>query len=145
MQFSTKTLLLTFIVAALWLSTLSGYQGSSDVHISIMLIVTTSAGVAVIYGRGRTQAFAIAFLSILFFASDFFTSYNLRFGAMATLSNRWSDALAADQNHRHWLNLAFLWALIGIWTLTVATLAGVAATIVYERCQGAVSTKRPTE
>jgi len=135
MRFSTRTLLLVFVILALWLSTFAGYTGASDVHVSILLIVATSAAIAVIYGRGKTQAFAIAFLAIMFFASDFFTSYNLRFDGMATLSDRWSDALGANENHRHWLNLAFLWALIGVWTLTIATLAGFAATVVYEHCQ----------
>jgi hypothetical protein len=135
MRFSTKTLLLVTGLIALWLSTFAGYAGSSDVHESIMLVVATSAAIGVIYGRGKTQAFALAFFAIMLVMSDFFTSYNIRFDGVSTISDGWANALAKNEMHRHWLNLSFLYALIGIWTLTLATVAGFAATLVYEHCQ----------
>jgi len=142
MRFSTKTLLIVSVVVAFWLSTFAGYPGANDVHSSIMLVVATSAATAVIYGRGRTQAFAIAFLAILFLSGDYLRTYDLEFRGVSDITHGWADALATNENHRHWLNLSFLYAIICAWTLTLATIAGFAATLVYEYCNQSTATDR---
>jgi hypothetical protein len=139
MRFSTKALLVAFFIVALWLSTFAGYPGANDVHSSIMLVIATSAATAIIYGRGKTQAFAIAFLAILFLAGDYLRTYDIDFRGVSDITHTWADSRATNENHRHWLNLSFLYAIICGWSLILATIAGFAATLVYEYCKSSAA------
>jgi hypothetical protein len=64
-RFSTKTLLLVFVLAALWFSTFSGYSAGRDVQASILLIVFLTAGFLAIYSRGKGRAFWSGFFAVM--------------------------------------------------------------------------------
>jgi hypothetical protein len=60
-RFGIKSLLFTVAMAALWLSTFTGYYGAGDVRSFIMLCILVAAGVAAINYDGRRRAFWAGF------------------------------------------------------------------------------------
>jgi hypothetical protein len=64
-RFGTKSLLIGFAVAALWLSTFTGYAPASDVRKSILLLTLITSGIVAIYGRGQWRAFWSAFCVVM--------------------------------------------------------------------------------
>jgi hypothetical protein len=64
-RFGTKSLLIAFAVAAVWLSTFSGCWAAQDVRRSILLLILIASGFLAIYGRGRRRAFWSAFAVVM--------------------------------------------------------------------------------
>ena len=64
-RFGTRSLLLAFAVAALWLSTFAGYAAAQDVRRSIMLVVFLISGFAALYSRGQQRAFWSGFFAVM--------------------------------------------------------------------------------
>jgi hypothetical protein len=65
-HFGTKSLLIGFVVAALWLSTFSGYRAAQDVRHSILLLILVASGFMAIYSRGRRRAFWAGYFVVMF-------------------------------------------------------------------------------
>jgi hypothetical protein len=61
-RFGIKSALIAIAVIAVWLSTFKGYSGGRDVRACIVLTIALASFLAVIYFRGRRQAFWIGFL-----------------------------------------------------------------------------------
>lgn len=64
-RFGTKSLLATFAIAALWLSTFSGFAAAQDVRKSILLLILVTFGFAALYARGRQRAFYSAYFIVM--------------------------------------------------------------------------------
>jgi len=65
-SFGTKSLLVAFAVAAVWLSTFSGYLAAPDVRRSILLVILIASGAVAVYSRERRRAFWSAFAFVMF-------------------------------------------------------------------------------
>jgi hypothetical protein len=65
-RYGTGTLLVAFAIAAVWLSTFSGYWAAQDVRRSILLLILVASGSLALYGRGRRRAFWSAFAIVMF-------------------------------------------------------------------------------
>jgi|GEM_PF-6950278 len=61
MQFRLRTLLIVLALVALWLSTITYYEGANDVRALFMLSVLVASGVAVTKYDGRRRAFWVGF------------------------------------------------------------------------------------
>jgi hypothetical protein len=64
-RFGTKALFIGFAVAAVWLSTFSGYSAGQDVRRSILLLVLVSSGLVAVYSGGRRRAFWSTFFFVM--------------------------------------------------------------------------------
>jgi hypothetical protein len=60
-RFGTKTLLLGFVLVALWLSTIYLHAVGSDIRDAIIFVISGSSLLGATYYRGRRQAFCIGF------------------------------------------------------------------------------------
>jgi hypothetical protein len=65
-RFGTRTLLVAFAIAAVWLSTFSGYWAAQDVRRSILLLILVASGSLALYSQGRRRAFWSAFAIVMF-------------------------------------------------------------------------------
>jgi hypothetical protein len=64
-RFGTKSLLIVFVLVAVWLSTFSGYAAGRDVRASVLMVVFLATGYAAIYSRGRARAFWSGFFAVM--------------------------------------------------------------------------------
>jgi hypothetical protein len=67
-QFQLATALIITTIAALWLSTLTGYSGGEDVRAFIMIGCLITSGVAALSCHAHRRAFWIGFFGALFMA-----------------------------------------------------------------------------
>ena len=65
-RFGTRTLLVAFAIAAVWLSTFSGYWAAQDFRRSILLLILVASGSLALYSQGRRRAFWSAFAIVMF-------------------------------------------------------------------------------
>jgi hypothetical protein len=65
-RFGTRSLLVAFAIAAVWLSTFSGYWAAQDVRRSILLLILVASESLALYSRGRRRAFWSAFAIVMF-------------------------------------------------------------------------------
>jgi hypothetical protein len=68
-QFGTRSLLLVFAAAALWLSTINGYEAASDVRRSVMLVILLAALFSAVYFRERRRSFWSGFFIVMLISS----------------------------------------------------------------------------
>jgi hypothetical protein len=144
-RFGTKSLLIAFAVAALWLSSLSGYYFGADLRNGILLSIFVLSGIAAIYNQGRRRAFWAAFWAvILLHAAKFGDSAPIRyvpnFGWIDTFLNQTAAAPGDPLVGMNDNQLSFLLATIrAVWVLALATLVGYMATYIYDQSHTADS------
>jgi hypothetical protein len=64
-RFGTKSLLLGCVLAAMWLSTFSGFAAGRDVRASVLLVVFVAVGCAAVTSRGKRRAFWAGFFVVM--------------------------------------------------------------------------------
>jgi hypothetical protein len=94
-RFGTKSLFILVAVAAMWLSTFSGYGAGEDVRRSIMLLVLVTAGAAAFCTRGRQRAFCAAFFAVMLVCGGVSLSTPL-YRYMPTF--RWQESLGLSNS-----------------------------------------------
>ena len=132
-RFSTKFLLIIFVVVALWLSTIVGYRASSDVQSFIKLSILVASGVAALSYNGRRRAFWAGFFVTVWtvgvhgelqIGRHWITTLLNSYGLYQNLPNGFS-------NHRFMFLDATLQAVV---MLLLATVMGLIGILVYSHC-----------
>ena len=96
LRFKLKTLLIVVTVSAIWLSTLRGYRGSTDIQALLWTAITVMSGVAAINLTERRRAFWTGFFGTLLLTSTgkFFFQAGVKFD--------WAPELARELTE-NWL------------------------------------------
>jgi hypothetical protein len=146
-RFGIKTLLFSFLVVALWLTTFSGYALANDVRRGVLLAVLAGSGYAAVYLRGRQRAFWAGFLLTMlahgFSLAEAFDSLTtpLRFGYVSrldfagVLTNRLVLYVAAQGSpHYDATYRAMEATFAAVWVLMMSTVIGLVGLSVYDHC-----------
>jgi hypothetical protein len=142
-RFGIRSLLIGFVLAALWLSTLYGGTASRDIRESILLLVLVASAFAAIYFRGRTRAFWAAFLVILVFTD---APTGLRRWLPSSIpdinwhdnsSGRWANQLSVDPERQSILAEGIFSTIQVTWRFALAAAAGLIAITIYDKSRKA--------
>src|SRR4051794_40830028 len=96
-NFRLRSLLIAMTVAALWLSTLTGYTGSNDVQAFIWTAIVVMSGIAAGSTKGARRAFWAGFCSTMLLTSmrSVFSMYGAKLTWTQNLSKEWGQACRA--------------------------------------------------
>jgi hypothetical protein len=124
-RFSIRTLLLLITVAALWLSTVAGYESARDVQTLLVLSVLVASSVAAISYDGRRRAFWVGF-----FLTVLMTGLDRKFGLpwAERLLNEYGmrqNSPNGSLNHTYMFLMSTIHAVVVLLTATVMGCLGV--------------------
>jgi hypothetical protein len=142
-RFGIKTLLITFFVSALWLSTFAGYGASADVRGAVMLVILLSAVFAAVYFAGPQRAFWAGFAAVMLLSCfgrairQYFT-YLPQFGWPDTVAR----TLTSNNQSNSVLNLAIYSTIREAFNLILAVIVGRIAVYIYDQSRRSVPHNR---
>ena len=129
------SLLISMTLAALWLSTLTGYTGSNDVQAFIWMAIVVLSGIAAASSRRKRRAFWAGFCSVMLIASmrTVLTFYGAKLTWTTSLAREWGGEMQRSPSHGQQV-LNFSTTLIVLSFVVAATVIGLLSSVVYEQC-----------